>query len=307
MKQFIILFSIFVVYTTNAQQLPQYTQWYQNQFSGNPAHAGIKRCIDVHVAYRNQWVGFNGSPKSGFVTASIPLYTQRKAYLTTRHGAGFKFEHDQVGAFSFNRFNIAYAAHFNFDKHKRISFGLYAGMIQMGYDPSLISVIDLDPAVFHEGSIVAPDASFGVLFKDERYFIGLAFNNLIPTKWSKVGLDSKTRLHIELKGGYQFVANKNVSIIPAFLLRTPVRGKTSVDINLFMDYKNTLMFGLGYRNTDALLAFASLKINGQFALVYSFDYTLSKIQNVAKNTHEISLRFSTCKIKKTRMASCPLF
>ena len=307
MKTIFTILFFWVAFSTSAQQLPQYTQWYQNQFSGNPAFAGVKRCVDIHALYRSQWVGFDGAPKSGFVTASFPLYTQRKAYLTTRHGAGLKFENDQVGAFSFNRVNIAYAAHFNFDKHKRISFGLYVGVIQMGYDPTLTTVVDVDPAVYHEGSILAPDASFGVLFKDEKYFLGAAFNNLIPTKWSKIGINSKTLLHIELKGGYQFVANDNVSIIPAFMLRTPIRGKTSVDINLFMDYKNTLMFGLGYRNTDAVLAFASLKINGQFALVYSFDYTLSKIQNVAKNTHEVSVRFSTCKLKKTRMASCPLF
>ncbi len=307
MKLFILFLFSFTLFAVNAQQLPQYTQWYQNQFSTNPAFAGTKRCVDVHALYRNQWVGFDGARKSGFVTASIPLYTQRKAYLTTRHGAGFKFEHDQVGAFTFNRFNVAYAAHFNFDKHKRISFGLYAGMIQMGYDPSLTTVLDTDPAVYREGSIVAPDASFGILFKDEKYFFAAAFNNLIPTKWSKVGNNSQTILHLELKGGYQFVVNENVSFIPAMIIRTPVRGKTSADLNLFLDFKNTLTFGLGYRNTDALLAFASVKINGQFALVYSFDYTLSKIQNVAKNTHEVSLRFSTCKVKKTRTASCPLF
>ena len=307
MKKILFIFFSFIFFGVNAQQLPQYTQWYQNQFAGNPAFAGTKRCVDVHALYRNQWVGFDGAPKSGFVTASIPLYTQRKAYLTTRHGAGLKFEHDQVGAFTFNRINIAYAAHFNFDKHKRISFGLYAGMIQMGYDPSLTTVLDADQAVYYEGGIFAPDASFGVLFKDEKYFLAAAFNNLIPTKWAKVGNNSRTLLHIELKGGYQFVVNENVSIIPAFILRTPIRGKTSVDINLFLDFKNTLTLGLGYRNTDALLAFASFKINGQFALVYSFDYTLSKIQQVAKNTHEISIRFSTCKVKKTRLASCPLF
>jgi len=85
----------------------------------------------------------------------------------------------------------------------------------MGYDPNKSTVIDLDPAVFSEGSILAPDASFGVLFKDQKYFIGGSFLNLIPTKWTAVGLESKTRMHIELKGGYQFIANENVSIIPA--------------------------------------------------------------------------------------------
>ncbi|HIP32239.1 MAG TPA: type IX secretion system membrane protein PorP/SprF [Crocinitomicaceae bacterium] len=290
-----------------SQQLPQYSQWYANQFVGNPSHAGIKRCIDVHTLYRNQWVGFSGAPKSGFLTVSIPLYKQRKQYLSARHGTGFKFERDEIGQFSTSRLNIAYAAHFNFDKYKRLSLGLYGGVVQMGYNPATVHVANIDPAVLSEASIVAPDASFGTWFNDQNYFVGLSLLNLIPTKWNNVGVNSKNFTHINLNAGYRLGANDNMSFIPAFMLRVPTRGKANIDLNLLWDYKNTLSLGLGYRSTDALIAFVSIKINSQFALNYSFDYTLSDIQKAAKNTHEISIRFSTCKIKKERTASCPLF
>ena len=299
-----VLFGSFNLF---GQQLPQYSHWYFNQFAGNPAHAGIKRCIDVHTLYRNQWTGFQGAPKSGFLTVSIPLYTQRKQYLSARHGTGFKFERDQIGQFSTSRLNVAYAAHFNFDKYKRLSLGLYGGVIQMGYDPTNAHVNQTDPTVLSQSSTVAPDASFGAWFNDENYFIGLSLQNLIPITWRNIGQNSKFYTHINFNAGYRYGLNENMSLIPAFIVRVPVKGKADVDLNLHWDYKNTLGLGVGFRNTDAVIAFVSIKLNDQFAINYSFDYTLSEIQNVSKNTHEISLRFSTCKIQKTGTASCPLF
>ena len=90
-----------------SQQLPQYSQWYLHQFAINPAHAGIKQCIDVHTLYRNQWLGFEGSPQSGFLSMSIPLQARRRRVFGVRHGTGFKFESDQFGPFSMSRLNLA--------------------------------------------------------------------------------------------------------------------------------------------------------------------------------------------------------
>lgn len=302
----IILFILLSKFCSG-QQLPEYTQWYLNQFAINPAHAGIKQCVDVHALFRAQWIGFEGAPKSGFFTASIPIHVRRKQYLSARHGTGFKFERDRVGQLEFNRLNIAYAGHFNFSKHKRLSLGLYGGIVQFGYDPSTIHTTESDPSILNQQSTIAPDASFGAWFNDENYFIAFTAQNLIPFKWRNVGVDARSQLHLSAQAGYRHIVNENVSLIPAMNVRVPMKGKMSADLNLHLDYKNFLGFGLGYRNTDALLAFVSLKINGQFALNYSFDYTLSKIQQVAKNTHEVSLRFSTCKLKKSESASCPLF
>lgn len=303
----ISLLSFFCSSSLFGQQLPQYSHWYFNQFAGNPAHAGIKRCVDLHALFRNQWVGFQGAPKSGFLTVSIPLYTRRKEYLSARHGTGFKFERDQIGQFSMSRLNIAYAAHFNFDKYKRLSLGLYGGVIQMGYDPTNAFAHDIDPTVLSQSSTVAPDASVGAWFNDENYFIGLSLQNLIPVTWRDIGQDSKYYTQVQFNAGYRYSLSESMSLIPAFNLRVPLVGKGDVDLNLHLDYKNTLGLGVGFRNNDALIAFVSIKINDQFAINYSFDYTLSDIQNVAKNTHEVSLRFSTCKIQKTSTASCPLF
>lgn len=289
------------------QQLPQYTQWYFHQFAGNPAHAGIKKCVDVHALYRAQWVGFAGAPKGGFVTLSVPLDSKRRQYLSARHGLGLKFENDQIGAFDFNRVNIAYAGHFNFNADRRLSLGLYAGAVQLSYDPSFVHTIDADPSVYREGSGLAPDASFGAWFNDKKYFVGVSLQNLIPIKWPNVGENSRYRFHSRLNAGYKISVNDNFSLMPAAILRIPPRGPVSVDLNLHADYRNLLGLGIGYRNVDALIFFASIKFNEQFAITYSFDYNLSQIQLAARNTHEISLRFTSCKPNRSTSSSCPLF
>lgn len=307
MKKIAGLILVLLFTSVFAQQLPQYSQWYFHQFAGNPAHAGIKKCVDIHALYRAQWVGFAGAPRGGFLTLSVPLDSKRRQYLSARHGMGLKFENDQIGAFDFNRINIAYAGHFNFNADRRLSLGIYAGAVQLSYDPSYVLTIDADPSVYREGSGLAPDASFGAWFNDKTYFIGLSLQNLIPVKWPNVGNNSRYRFHTQLNAGYKLSVTDNFSLLPAAILRIPPSGPVSIDLNFHADYRNLLGLGIGYRNVDALILFASIKFNEQFAIAYSFDYNLSQIQLAAQNTHEISLRFTTCKPNRSTSSSCPLF
>jgi type IX secretion system PorP/SprF family membrane protein len=164
-----------------------------------------------------------------------------------------------------------------------------------------------DPTISNQVSFAAPDASFGAWYNSEKYFVGFVLDNLIPWRWPDIGDNSRHRVHAMVNAGYQFGLSEKVSLMPLFMMRYTPRGPISADLNLHMDYNNFIGFGLGYRNTDAIMTFVSLKVREQFSVVYSFDYTLSDIQHGAKNTHEISLRFTTCKPERNRSISCPLF
>lgn len=290
-----------------SQQLPQYSQWSQHQFAHNAAHAGIKPCLEVHSLYRMQWVGFDGAPKSGFLTLSAPIPTKRKEYLSARQGIGLRFESDRIGQFNTNRVNLAYAAHFNFTRDTRLSLGLFGGMIQTGFDPSSANTLVPDPQVLRESSFIAPDASFGAWWNGENYYFGLMLNQLIPWKWDAPGIDSRYRFHSALNMGYRMKINDMLTFLPGAMVRIPPRGPLSVDIQAMADYNNKVIGGLGFRNTDGLLFFAGFKFNSRFSIHYSFDLTLSEIRKASSNTHEFSLVFNTCKPVNTSTSSCPLF
>lgn len=299
---FICLFSSIV----HTQQMPQYSQWSFHQFAMNPAHAGIKKCIDLHSVYRAQWVGLSGAPRSGFVTASIPLNSKRRKFLSARHGMGAKFEGDRIGQFGTNRFNLAYAGHFNFSEKNRLSLGVYAGVVQFGYDHSSSTTVTPDPSVMKEVNILRPDAHFGAWWNGENYYIGFMANQLIVSRW-ETGYDSQFHPYFAFNGGYRFILNDNFGLVPSAMVRFPVFGPINADINLNLDFKNVFNIGVGFRTQDAVIFMAGFKINQQFSLQYSFDYTISGLNRVSNNTHEIGISFITCKPERTSTSSCPLF
>lgn len=307
MNRFLLILFLFIGTCSFGQQLTQYSQWSWHQFAQNPAHAGIKTCVDLHSLYRIQWVGFEGAPRSGFLTLSVPLYAKRRKYLSARHGLGLKFETDRIAQFSVQRFNVAYAAHFNFDQSRRLSLGLYAGVVQSGYDPASITTGVPDPILQNQGSFFAPDASFGAWYNADNFYAGLVLQNLVPTKWNDISEDSKNRFHAIINGGYLLGLNDQFSLLPTLQMKFAARGKTAIDLALHVNYQDMFSLGLGFRNSDALMVFAQVKIQEQFSIGYSFDYTISPIQLGAKNTHEVSLRFTTCKPDRKSATGCSLF
>ncbi len=290
-----------------AQQVPQYTQWAAHQFALNPAHAGIKKCIDLHTLYRSQWTGFSGAPKSGFFTLSAPLATRQKELLSARYGLGARMETDKIGQFASNRFNLAFASHFNFSPVTRLSLGVSAGLIQMGYDPSSAITIQPDPSVMSESNFILPDASFGAWWNGENYYFGLIMQNLIPNKWENIGSNSSFRLHTTANGGVRYAFSESLTLLPGFIIKIPPRGPAAFDLNFLADINNEVGFGVGYRNTDALLFLVNLKIFDQFSIQYSFDFVLSPLRKTNIYSHEFSLTFTTCKSKRTGAVNCPLF
>ena len=290
---------------TFGQQLPQYTQWATHQSSINPAHAGIKACVDIQTLYRTQWVGLNGAPKSGFFTLSVPLQANRTAYLSARHGIGVKVETDKIGQFTTNRFNLAYAGHVNFSRDTRLSVGISLGMMHFGYDQSNSITIDPDPAVLSEASLVMPDASIGAWWNGANYYFGASIQNLTRSKWKEVGLDSRYRLHTYINAGNKLKINNDINLLSGILFKIPKTGPLGVDANAVFDFKNIFGIGGGYRFTEAILGFMYFRINQQYLIQYSVDYVVSPLGR--SFSHEISFNFATCKSATTGAIKTALF
>ena len=298
---------IFCKFDLISQQLPQYTQWASHQFLMNPAHAGIKNCMDIHSLYRMQWLGFEGAPKSGFLTLSTPLGLKRKTILSARQGIGARIETDNIGQFSSTRVNVAFSNHYNFTPDTRLSLGISAGFVQFGYNTQNSITINPDPTVTKTTNFTKFDATFGAWWNGKNYYFGLILPNLIHAKWENIGSNSKFRSHIYMNSGYRYNINKKYTFLPSVLLKIPPAGPLVADFNLLFDYQNQFGIGVGYRNTDALLFLANFKIKQQFSVHYSFDFVLSPLRKGTVNTHEISITYTTCKAKNTKTTACSLF
>jgi type IX secretion system PorP/SprF family membrane protein len=302
-----IVFVLLISSRAHAQQLPQYTQWFWHQFALNPAHAGIKPCADIRTLFRTQWVGIDGAPNSGLFTLTAPLFAKRKSFLSARQGIGGKFERDQIGPFTANRFNLSYAGHFNFSVDNRLSIGISAGFQQWVFDKTKTTTLVPDPAIAASNSVLTPDATLGVWWNGKNYYLGGTLQQLPRSKWDEIGLESRFRMQAQLNGGLRWTLREGMTLLPVALLKIPPAGPVAMDIDLMLDLKNQFCFGIGYRNTDALMAFFQVKFKEQFAIAYSFDYVLSPIGQNGHQSHEISIGYSACKVSGRGKTSCPLF
>ncbi|MES2590170.1 MAG: PorP/SprF family type IX secretion system membrane protein [Bacteroidota bacterium] len=307
MKKIIILFIICLSFRANSQQVPQYSQWFWNMYQINPAFTGLKQCLEIKTVYRNQWANLEGSPNSGFLTFSSPIYTLRKKEYTPRQGCGFIYETDKIGPFSMNRFNLSYAGHFNFTANTRLSMGVSAGFKQWVFDKSKVTTLVPDPIISESTSYFSPDASFGLWWNGKNYFVSASFKELIRSKWDNIGDNSRFKIHTFLNAGLRKSINENFTLLPYLLLRIPPKGPASMDLNLVLNYNNRIDFGIGFRNTDALTSMIQIKFRENFAIAYSFDYVLSKLGRNQFFTHEFGLTYGTCRGKSTSKTICPLF
>lgn len=307
MKKIITFLVLIITFSGWSQQIAQYSQWSFNQFSINPALAGLKRCLDVRTAARVQWADFEGAPVSGIFTINAPLQKKSKRYNDFFHGLGGKVERDVYGPFNNLSISLSYAIHFPLRDKQRLSFGVSGGIQQFSFDHAAATTIDPDPAVAQTtNQMLFPLIGFGAWYNSEIFFVGAAIDQVARNKWEDVGFASRFRLHGKIQAGTKFTFDNNNSLLPGILLRVPPAGPLSFDLNLMMDFQNKFMLGLGYRNVDALIAFMKVNIK-QFTIGYSFDYITSAIRGGNFHTHEISLQFSTCKKRKTSVNACPLF
>jgi type IX secretion system PorP/SprF family membrane protein len=294
-------------FKANSQQIAQYSQWFWNQLAINPAHSGIKTCTEIKTIYRTQWLGLEGAPSSGAFTFSVPLYAKRKRYLSGRQGLGIKFDRDQFGPFTAFRFNVSYAGHFNFSKDTRLSIGIAAGIQQFNFDKGKATTLVSDPLIGESNSFISPDATVGFWWNGKNYYAGLVLSQLTKSRWQGISNDSRFNFHTILNGGYRWQIQEGLTLLPSAILRIPPKGPVSADLVVLVDLRNQFGIGLGYRNTDAVMAFLNFKLKEQFAIGYSFEYVTSSLGRNQYFTHELSLSFSSCRTENTNKTSCPLF
>jgi len=308
-KKFIYLIFILVSLKLNSQQQAQYTHYIFNHFAINPAVAGSKDCLDATFGYRNQWVGFEGAPKTAFGSIHATI-GQNKFGSPKKHAIGALIETDRYGPFSRAKLKLAYAYHFPLNRKVFMSAGLFVGVEQLSFRSGEVTLINFnDPAIGQASSaVIVPEISPGIFLQNQKWFAGASITQLISNEVKAIGTsESKLVRHGNLMVGMS-LDNKKWIYTPSALLKIAPAAPFAIDLNIMAEYNRTFAFGVTYRNVDAVAALIKFDFLDNFTLGYAFDYTLSKIQNAASNSHEIILSINPCGNRKGKSQySCPTF
>ena len=284
-----------------------------NQFGHNPAVAGSKECMDIKTGYRLQWMGFEGAPKTGYLSFQSRLKQKQKKPDQSYHGIGLYLEKDQVGPIGTTYIYPAYAYHIPLNKGYTLSGGVFAGVQQYSFDNNLTLFNPIDNATGASENVwIFPDITAGLWLYHESLYAGLAagqlYNKHIKGPGGQIGINSRIERHYNFTAGYRFLLGEGQSLIPSTMVKFILLAPPSIDMNVMWDYENLFTLGVSYRNVDAVAVLAKFSLFSFLDVAYSFDYTTSKIRKGSSNSHEIMLSLYLCEGKlRTAAGICPAY
>ena len=287
----------------NAQQDPQFTQWYMDPVVSNIAAAGKSNLTNISAIYRQQWTSMDGRPETTLLNFDTkfgegPVGLGGQVYQETignekntmiKIGPSFTFNPNSSGT------EISGGIGFTILNKK---IGDNYGWIP----PDGVSSIPDDRAIPNQSaSGLTFDLDFGFFMRNsDKYYAGISSTNLIQSTFKDFGI-SRSR-HYYIMGGYNFIINGDALVLRTnFLTKTDIAA-TSVDFNINALFNNMIWAGVSYRPGDAIAPVLGYQLrmkkqeqitaSEQFLRIgYSYDVTTSELQTYSAGSHEIFLSY----------------
>ncbi|MDD2278269.1 MAG: type IX secretion system membrane protein PorP/SprF [Bacteroidales bacterium] len=291
---------------SNAQQLPQFTQYMFNKYLINPAEGGTQNYYQMRYNNRFQWVGLTDAPQTYSISAYGP-------HGSKDMGFGGNLYHDITGPTSRTGGLFSYSYNMQIsDNGMRVSGGLSLGFMMFRADGSKFEydAIVIDPAIDQSTkSVFTPDASIGVLFYSTQYFFGASVHQLfgqklyVTDKYTEVNGEevhtygiNKLRQHYMLTGGMLFTLNSDFMLEPSVLFKYMISGPIQVDLNAKVTYRDQFWGGISGRWQDGISLLFGYQYD-RYLFGYSFDYSLTGIRKYNAGSHEIMIGYKFDKLK----------
>lgn len=203
---------------TTSQVDPLGPQYFQNQYLGNPAFAGIDTGLHLNAAYRKQFRDDPGVPVTMAVTAD---YAAGK-----RVGVGLSFYNDKAGLLSNTRVAATYAYHLPLTAAgtQQLHFGLSVGFRTEYIDRKGVNGDATDPSIgrFNRRDNYF-DGDFGVAYTGS----GLSLQASLPNMVGYFKSDNKTQVNsatFYTAAGYKIAIGSQLTSIEPKVCFRGVRG-----------------------------------------------------------------------------------
>lgn len=298
---------------TFGQQKPQYTQYMINPFLVNPAVSGTEDYTDIRAGYRKQWVGFDGSPRTVFLSAHTNIGKSKVTNNRTRHkktgfhGLGVILTNDMIGPTSTTNVSVAYSYHIALSKKVFASLGVMGGLQQFTLDGSkLTTASGSDGSINSFSGRSLADINTGFWIYSDKFYVGGSMIQVMPQKLyngnTNALINGKLAHHYMLMGGYRIPVGYDFTFIPSVCIKAVTPAPMSVDINAKLRYKDIFWGGLSYRHKDAVAFMAGVIINNMFDLSYSYDANTSHLSKFNGGSHEVMVGY---RLRTKQSIICP--
>lgn len=286
---------MFVVSKSFSQQDVMLTQYSSALQLTNPAYVGTSGRLNVTGIARNQWVGFEGAPKTQVLLINTP-------FLRHRFGIGFNLIRDEIGPTKNTLIYLNTAYNFQLTGGLRISMGLSGGFNVNRINSASFDQITInDPSINFDNQMkLMPNFGTGIYLYSQKYYLGISTPKLLTNKYAGMEENNSRgeERHYFFIGGYLHEINNLWKFKPSFSLRMVKGAPISLDVTANAIYSKKVWFGLTYRHGDGAGAILQYQFTDRIRAGYSYDQPFTEM-NYSGGSHEILISYDLLfKIRK---------
>ena len=231
------------------QQMAQSSFMEDAKHYWNPAATGLDHQMRSSLFFRQQWLGFGGGPRTGFMSFQYP-------FVNMNMSAGAIINFDQTGPVSKKGLQLTYAYKLKdfIGEDSQLSFGINAGFQQYAFDPSSQVFNDVDDVLLQGGSTSSfyPAVGGGVYFISNTkeydgnvFFAGLAYRNAFTTDVLINNSNQLRERHIHFNIGTR-VYQQYTFIEPSITVNLTAPEQVDIRAGLRYEMEDAFWAGLGY-------------------------------------------------------------
>ena len=293
------------------QLSPLYSHYMMNGYFINPALAGAEGSEIINISARQQWLGYDGNPKTNLISYQTRILKHRfklknnivssgKHYIPKNKGrigvGGYLFS-DKNGIIGKTGGQATYAYHLVLGRTGyQLSFGLSGMFYQLKLDQNKMILKDnVDPFIYDAASRNAyvPDFAAGAYIRNHTYFAGISAGQLLQSSIKINGSDLKNykpkRLY-SLIAGMHVYNTSDLDIETSILLKMTEELRTQADLNCRFTLRDIVWLGFTYRSNNDVVTILGFRHNHLF-FSYALDYPTTTIRSKNWGTHEISISY----------------
>lgn len=332
---FLSLFSLFLIIKLEGQEL-HFSQYFNSPLLVNPANTGFNPDYDYRLgaAYRNQWAGIIANPyktTSGWGDAQL---NSKKIY-NGWGGIGGTILKDEAGSANLKTIKgyFSFAYHQMLGYSSLLSLGVNAGIVDKSFDkgklvfdnqwngkffdvnaPVLgnenllsnhVNYLDLQAGINYAwfvSDIAYMNVGFSIMHinrPSERFFApSFLSDQRVPPRYTYF-------FNGNFKVGQLWILNPNLYISKSIAANEIILG-VNANRNLSDEGEKQLIFGLYYRDRDALIPMLGYQLN-DVKFTINYDITVSTLAgfNGKKGGYEASIVKSAIYKKGHQGIKCP--
>lgn len=288
MRYITTVIAILSICFASAQQLPQYTQYFLNDYAINPAVAGLRDLIEIRSNNRYQWEGITDAPRTYTLSLNLPMPDEH-------FGVGAYLFTDIVGPTRRVGMQIGGAYRLQLNSDLELGVGVSVGMLEYSVDGAKIDLAQPGDGALANilGRTRVMDARAGIHLNAEDWYVGLSVpqiaNNNVDLYSENTAGNSTLQTHLFLTAGYRYALSDDFMLEPNVMFKYVAPTPFKLDVSLRGMYKDVVWIGANYRNNDAVSAMVGFKVLDKILIAYSHDFSTTDIRNYSTGTHEVML------------------